>query len=165
MKLSRLQKYLLFIAFIGLLILWRGPQWFSAYTQVPSTVLLPKELTHAQAMESLSQQLDEEQDYAVYQHVRKGQTVELELQQARTDEAQKALEEKVRALEGKPKENSAQAEQEYAAALSSHQEALASQQKSYAAVLEAYKWSQVLSEALSRAREAVSRTAQLQVAT
>ena len=51
MKLSRLQKYLLLIGVIGIFILWRGPQWISAYAQAPSTVLLPKELTHAQALQ------------------------------------------------------------------------------------------------------------------
>ena len=55
MKLSRRQKYLLLIGGIALCVFWRGPQWIGAYKNVPSTVLLPKELTHAQAIQGCRQ--------------------------------------------------------------------------------------------------------------
>ena len=46
---STLQKGLLGI--VGLLILWLGPRFIPAYQQVPQTILLPKEITHPEALQ------------------------------------------------------------------------------------------------------------------
>ena len=51
MRISLLQKRILTLGSLGALSLWLGPQLIPAYEELPATVILPKELTHAQALQ------------------------------------------------------------------------------------------------------------------
>ena len=46
-----LQKRTLVLGVLGALVLWLGPRLIPAYEVLPETVLLPKELTHEQALQ------------------------------------------------------------------------------------------------------------------